>query len=636
LTEYTFGHFSGKWSNKMAIKDTAAASGSAYSAPAQDGSTAAPKGDIYQQRAGTYMSAGGNSILTSLAGSVRTLINSDTANPKLDVSTLSSSSLHCGSLLISEIRESPTHGKIAVVYTILVESTEQNPLATTDYTWNNKRFEVPLVLTDAFNTNYWEAVKAHIAARLNVRVDSSVICAGVGFITREVYDRFGKGGEGNDEYIIGTVVSAAEAIGTIGDSVSGVVKRQSELLSEIAKGSESRIQRFIGTHPLFSNNGLPLACEARLVIDTVPTNRDRRNVDVINNGGSQLVTTYGFLETIVDMAESQRNFGRRFSRQQDEEPCIANFVITAIRNPAGRMDIQTIGEGIFAAMGILIGNGWAEMLTPKYGADNSRDIGMLMVEVGHMVDNNNDPLDTQSPDFDERQRNDYIGAMYRPEISISIDFPEAGDMSWAGDIMVNASSSVKNPHRAVVNRALHQFTDGNFPIDYAGDILIDTSRRILIGYDQDAAGNLMDPRLKNDYLSLLTAQGRNDLEMVRDWDIHTRPEDMNGVPEQVRLAVTHEIPRRVFGNSARYVTAVRRYVISTDFIETFGAACNAAGLTPRPANATSINTAGSRRGADIYSSQSMGRGSASLFRQNNGGGHGGGGYMRGRGITGSF
>lgn len=631
----------------MAIRDNTGMNGNNTNAAQDQGGNTQqaeqPKGSLFG-RTGAYMSAGGNGALTSIAAYYRDLLGNDPNNPKLTIDVLNTNAsnvtLHCGAILVSEERTTTKGERIAVVYTILVESTEQAPVATHDYQYNNKRYDVPLVLTDAFDAQYWEAARSKTAIRHGLTAAHSVISAGSGFIPREVYDRFTKGGDGNAEMMISTLATAAEAIGTVGDGVSGVVKRATRLLDEITKGNETRLQRFIGTHNIYSRNGLPVHADFRVVVDTVPTGQ-KRNLSVINHGGSQMVNVFGFLETIVNVTDGgSRTFGLTRRDRSNEPPCVPNLVITSIQKPEGIMDVQSIGEGLFAAMGLSINDSWTELCEPKYGAENRRDIGNLMIEVGHLVDDSKDcnvPINTQSPEFDERVKRDYISAMYRPEMTISIDFPESGDMSWVGDLMIEASASGKNHKRSMVCEALSQFTNGHFPANYSGPILIDTGRRILTGFDQDPSGAMFDPRIKNDYLYLLTALARTrevDIEMLRDWDVMSRPEHVSGAPEQVRLTVTQEIVNRITGKTARYVTAVRRYIVARQFLQEFGEACNAAGLSPRPTNTSTTSIGHVSRSTDIYNDQSI-RGGTN-FRQGGGGGFGGGFGRSMRGVTGGF
>lgn len=565
-------------------------------------------------RQGTYMaSAGGNAILQALATHVRNMISTDPNNPPIDVAVIDAeqNQLHCGALVLSELRTTANE-KVAVVYTVMVEPTVRTSQAMTqEVVYNGKPFNMPLVLTDAFNHTYWDRVQVHMAARHQLPSTADVVSAGIGFITKEMYEAWNRNPD-QDQIVNNVFFAAAEGIGSIGDAVSGVQKRANTALIEVANGGQTRLQREFGNRSVIGTTGLPTISDVSLSIDIIPPKQQgRANIDVMNNGGSQLVTTRGYLETVVVAQDNRNTFFRTRRNTRDvEPPCMANFVISDIVNPTGQITIETVAMGLFAALGITVNYAWAEMLLPKYGAENTRDIGMLMVEFGELFDEPNEPIDTQSTKFDERVGREYIDMMYRPEVVISIDFPEAGGISWVGDIFREAAESpdpaVRQRYRSMLARTISDFTGGHFDPNYQGDFTIDADRRILIGYDTDSHGNPVDPRSKNDYLALLTLMGNSDLQLVRDWDLHTRPTSTTGIPPEVRLTVTDTISKRVFSSSARYVTGVRRHLIDPNFLQLFAVACNNAGLTPTPSNQTNSYASINRAAGDLYINNGIG------------------------------
>jgi hypothetical protein len=164
----------------------------------------------------------------------------------------------------------------------------------------------------------------------------------------------------------------------------------------------------------------------------------------------------------------------------------AAAVITDIQSLRGMWEVDSIVNAFLSVVALTENRQWAVMLQRRFSNSSGarlRDIGALALE----VDPANGMIDTQSTQYDEYRHMNTINAFFRPRFDFAIDLPRQSSFGFFRQLL---RGSVEGPtsgsYKAFV-KALHEYTNGTFPLDFNLDILKLDPRPSLAGLTRTTA-----------------------------------------------------------------------------------------------------------------------------------------------------
>ena len=279
--------------------------------------------------------------------------------------------------------------------------------------------------------------------------------------------------------------------------------------------------------------------------------------------------------------------------------------------PAGQL------LGLTAAMSLQQDNNWIQAFRPvaSSGGDiDMNDIGGLGIEAN--FENNPNGIGSKvavkSDAFRPEDLGQYIGALFRPGLVLSMDVPECGPQSWYTNIFAAASAGDANAYHALRNAA-NTLTGGTFDKFFPQNapMFVDSGNRVHLGYYEDRMGQKRDIR-DIDYLAVVNVLGEKDHASIRDWsDTFTQ----TGYSLAMRLAARKRIITALTGQSAVFTGFAQRVTFTPEFINALTQACHATGLMVRvntPMNASQFNN---QRGVAQFVGNSMINNGSQMFTQ---------------------
>lgn len=269
--------------------------------------------------------------------------------------------------------------------------------------------------------------------------------------------------------------------------------------------------------------------------------------------------------------------------------------------PAGQL------LGLTAAMSLQQDNNWIQAFRPvaSSGGDiDMNDIGGLGIEANFEGNPNGigSKVAVKSDAFRPEDLGQYIGALFRPGLVLSMDVPECGPQSWYTNIFAAASAGDANAYRAIRNAAntlTGDMFDKFFPQN--APMFVDSGNRVHLGYYEDRLGQKRDIR-DIDYLAVVNVLGEKDHATIRDWsDTFTQ----TGYSLAMRLAARKRIITALTGQSAVFTGFAQRVTFTPDFINALTQACHATGLMVRVNTPMNANQFNNQRGVAQFVGNSM-------------------------------
>lgn len=245
----------------------------------------------------------------------------------------------------------------------------------------------------------------------------------------------------------------------------------------------------------------------------------------------------GFIDTIwcpVDPNPGMNAFQKNLpvSTQQ----YAARFVITNIASNFSYSPGSVL-LALATAMAVRDNNNWIQAFspTPKTGLD-IRDCGALNIEAN--LERNptgiGERMDIKADNFSLTHLNQYIAALYRQGLVLSIDVPEFGSQNWYLSLFTEAAGNgeYSASARNFLVHAANQLTNGLFSKYFPPNApLFSDVQRVHMGYYTDSDGNRRDIR-DYDYIAVANMINKNDPGPLRDWsDTYYRTD----YPEEQRL-----------------------------------------------------------------------------------------------------
>jgi hypothetical protein len=299
----------------------------------------------------------------------------------------------------------------------------------------------------------------------------------------------------------------------------------------------------------------------------------------------------------------------------------ARLIMTTLENQA----MQTIPAQLLALSASMLlreGNNWFGYFTPRRQAAGAhrvdkRDVGALNIE-GNMA---NDPsgfdkmIDTKENAFDGIALQRLIVNLFVPGMYFSLRVSDAGADTWYNSVFKASADGNPNAINAILAGA-NTLTNGNFQKFYASGAspVLKNEDRVHMGYYIDANGVKCDIA-DIDYLAIMNLVGRNDPTVGAAWSntFYGTNEPLN-----VRLAARWKMIQDVVGGTAVLTGYGRLVTFTNEFIEAFGKAVAATGLTIRQIGGNDGALFQQRAGASFLAGADVAPGQTGLF--NYGGG----------------
>lgn len=234
----------------------------------------------------------------------------------------------------------------------------------------------------------------------------------------------------------------------------------------------------------------------------------------------------------------------------------ARFVITHLEN----YDLSTLPAvllNIAMCTTVAENMNWVNVFRNTGGSRRTHDIGALNYE-GNIANNPSgvgELIPTNTDDFRVENLFQLAQMLIQPGIAIAIDVPDCGPQTWY--LSPLAAAATGNPvANQMVTDAWDTLTNGLFSRDHQSEpMFVNPVERVHLGYYTDANGNRADIR-DLDYLSVATARGAHDLDIVRKWsDTFTAIDLPLPMRLEQRARIIKELfPSAVFTGMATRVT----------------------------------------------------------------------------------
>jgi len=240
-----------------------------------------------------------------------------------------------------------------------------------------------------------------------------------------------------------------------------------------------------------------------------------------------------------------------------------------------------------------------------------RDIGALNIE-GNI---SNDPsgydklFDTKDSSFDGLALQRLITSLFMPGMFFSLRVSEAGADTWYNSVFKAAADGNPNAITAIL-AAANTLTNGNFQKFYTSgqSPVLKNEDRVHSGYWSD--GGVKSDLADIDYLAVMNLVGRNDPTVGAAW---TNTFYGTSEPLNVRLAARWKMINEITGGTAVLTGYARLVTFTNEFIEAFGKAVAATGLTMRQIGNTDNALFQQRAGASFLAGADVAPGVTGMF-----------------------
>lgn len=401
-------------------------------------------------------------------------------------------------------------------------------------------------------------------------------------------------------------------------TITGLVTSTSSFpelnLGQIQNDSTLAVQRSFNEGTTLDYSGHPVRTDLKV---TMSSYTGQKNNTGSLNGQEQsrvLATVGGYIDTV--WSDDQQNMlGMQQNMMAPKPKFKARMIMTTLENQA----LQTIPAQLLALAGSMIfleGNNWFSYFTPRRLAAGGhrvdrRDVGALNIE-GNI---SNDPsgfdklFDTKDSSFDGMALQRLIMSLFQPGMYFSLRVSEAGADTWYNSVFKAAADGNPNAINAILAGA-NTLTNGNFQKFYTSGAspVLKNEDRVHTGYwiDNGVKSDIADI----DYIAVMNLVGRNDPSVGAAWSntFYGTNEPLN-----VRLAARWKMINDITGGTAVLTGYSRLVTFTEEFIQAFGKAVAATGLTIRQLGSSDNSLFQQRAGASFLAGASVGPASSGLF-----------------------
>lgn len=552
-------------------------SGNSNSAQPQqnnDPITTPPSGSSNLLRGTAFFSVDSASPTSLVAKEIVKLGNFNSVDSPIEVLDLPAAvGLRMGTVAICYKYRSAKHGKnLYVVDLIFLEDTlassVRNPLKTDPIT--NQQYNLVVTPDDFITTDFLNSAATAVRARVTEQ-NYEVIIAGFRILNKNIQP------EALPQILAGLTRQAGESIAQYIEFTLQEEVRQRDSIAEIIQGRTLAIDYDTSGQQVFNSRNQPVRADFTA---TISATVGSANTDFFDSNTTPLTTTAGYLDVTYYKLSDQEVFQARMTGIQGQEQAQrfeATAVITDIQSRRDIFDVDSIVNAILSMARLSENRQWV-MLLRKTNSNSSaarmRDVGYLALE----VDPANGVFDTNSADFTDQSFFTLMNALFRNNLGVAIELPRVSEYGLFRQLIRSSVDRGSNGYRAFV-KAIHDYTNGHFPIDYNGDIVSIDNRPVLLGSYSSGSGvggsTRHDIRDYQDYLTAITQLGRSDMAMVQDYDTLTA--GLNGESLDYRTSKAYQFVSRI-GGEVTLTGKADRYNFNNQFINDLVVACGKANL----------------------------------------------------------
>ncbi len=309
----------------------------------------------------------------------------------------------------------------------------------------------------------------------------------------------------------------------------------------------------------------------------------------LNNGAANQTITQvsGFIDAVyVPVAGASGTNPWLTQQQNTQRPTqkfMPRFVITDINCHALTPDMVLLA--IATSFPLRDDSNWIQTFRPssnRYITFNITDIGALNIDanIANETTGYGTRIDTNTQTFTLGELGSLVATMFRPELAISLDVPDAGPSTWYTDLFVAASRGDNSAYNVIYNAA-NVLTGGRFERHFAmgQSMFTDVGNRVHLGYWTNKNGEKCDIR-DIDHLAVCNIIGEINPTLIREWsDTWVRTQ----VPAPIRLAARKKMISSLTNETAIFTGWAERLTFTAAFT---GALSNAIRDTGLPVNVT--------------------------------------------------
>lgn len=492
--------------------------------------------------------------------------------------------------------ESATAGKtIYLVQHVLFEETLTERSNTYQTELNNQNVQIVVTPDDWVTEDFLRRLES-VTMSSAKRKSAEIRTVGYNIVPREVSAR-----PNETQIYVRLVQQAGEAFAQYIEYVLGETARQKNTIKDILNGRTLSLNIDTSGIQMFNHMDQPVRNDWALSITAKEKNEGTAN-GLFDTGVIPLTQTTGYIDvTYYEQSESERmnaQFGAQYDPAAQYRRFTASAVITDIQSLRGIWEVDSIVNAFLSIVALTENRQWAALLQRRYSNSSGarlRDIGALALE----VDPANGMIDTQSTQYDEYRHMNTINAFFRPRFDFAIELPRQSAFGFFRQLLRGSVDVNSQSYNAFV-KALNEYTNGHFPLNFNLPILKLDNRPVLLGSysgNNGGMGNVRhDIRDYEEYLTVLTQVGQTDINTVKDFDAALA--GVNGKSLEERTNTVLNIIERMAGDVV-LTGKGDRYQINPQFLEALVAACKAAGLGIQTRTIGSMASAVSnRRSAD--------------------------------------
>ena len=563
------------------------------------GFTGAPAGGQEQSFGGGILAgsaffgtSSNNPTITRVIDALRTWAKEQGEN-KLEIIPIDGSfGLRMSGIALAYPWESAAAGKgMYLTHYILFEETLPERGNTYQTELNNQNVQIVVTPDDWVTPEFLKKLEAVTAAHISRR-SLEVRIVGYNIVPREISAR-----PNETQIYVRLVQQAGESFAQYIEYVLGETARQKNTIKDILNNRTLSLNIDTSGIQTFNYMDQPVRNDFALTISAKEKNESSAN-GLFDTGVIPLTQTCGFIDiTYYEQSETER-MNAQFSQQYDPSAQYRRFaasaVITEIQSLRGIWEVDSIVNAFLSVVALTENRQWAALLQRRYSNSSGarlRDIGALALE----VDPAGGMIDTQSTQYDEYRHMNTVNTFFRPRFDFAIDLPRQSAYGFFRQLLRGSVERGSNSYKAFV-KALHEYTNTKFPLDFNLEILKLDNRPLLLGNYGGHNGGMgsvrHDIRDWQDYLTVLTQVGQTDINTVKDFDAALA--GVSGKSLEERTNTVLNIMERMAGDIV-LTGKGDRYLINPQFLETLVAACKAADLSIQTRTIGSMASAVSNR-----------------------------------------
>lgn len=509
----------------------------------------------------------------------------------------------CSVLIVGARLKGVSNGNLVAYHTLVLANPE--PLQSKLETWNGQQYEVKRLTSDLWNNQLRTIVENHVkrAFQTDNTQDMAACIVPVDF---PVEDDF------QTQQLAGNALIAVNT--ELERRAPGFQDLQ---LNNVSRDSNLETRIVFSDQNIVGADGKPVRADVRINLNASARQQDP-SLDSVTECISQ-VTGYMDIDFVGPAQQAVTNPFLGYQGQQQQAQIgwyQPNFVITSMETLAS----HTMPAQLLALAQVLMlrtGAIWTQAFWPR-PTDKEvdiRDIGALGYEVGFERDEagNGKYIDTKSARFTPDIRAGLLAALFRPELTVSMDVAVAGPETWYNDPFV-ASAYGREEARTEIIRAANVLTAGEFGRIYqelqgSGSPVFTNGNRMHLGTYRDPSGQVRDIR-DLDYIAMANFVGRHDLAELRKYSDSLLALNEPPLIREAKRAriITNNLGTQVFDGFALRVT------FEAKFLQALAEGCARAGLSLQPRLPESGVVAYERATANFGSGVMPGSGQSSLFQ----------------------